>query len=185
MSRTCDGSGYCLLQTWGDDGYEYYKDPDCICEHNCEPKLCPNYVLCKVKAPQCIFYCHASMCTNCNITFGTWMGGKGIPLKSEIDECPICFDQHVQGISQPFCDHMICIKCFNRCYYGDDDENEPQFPYSSEIEDEYYDDRENPKWEIDYPLIKEYNEAWDHWDEAKSEKRCNEEYLKRCPICRK
>ena len=50
----------------------------------------------------------------------------------------------------------ICIECFKRCYYGDFS-NEPTFPYP-EIEDEYYDDMNNIKWELNYPLIKEYNE---------------------------
>jgi len=35
--------------------------------------------------------------------------------------------------------HTLCINCFKRCYYSND-ENKPEFPYS-EIED-----TENPKW---------------------------------------
>lgn len=41
-----------------------------------------------------------------------------------------------RSVSQPNCEHTLCINCFKRCYYG---ENEPTFPYP-DIEDEYYDD---------------------------------------------
>ncbi len=44
-------------------------------------------------------------------------------------------------------------------FYGND-VNEPTFPYP-EIEDEYYEDEENPKWDSEYHLIKIYNESLD------------------------
>jgi len=82
----------------------------------------------------------------------------------------------MSGISQPNCEHTTCIDCFKRCHYGDDTENEPKFPYP-DIEDEYYDNEENPKWDNDYPLIKKYNEDWNKWDDEKNQKYVNAEYL--------
>ena len=42
-------------------------------------------------------------------------------------------------------------------HFGDEaNEGEPIFPYS-DIEDEYQDEPQNPKWDNDYPLIKIYN----------------------------
>ena len=43
-------------------------------------------------------------------------------------ECPICLENK-RIISQPNCNHKICINCFRQCYYGDDnDEYEPEAP---------------------------------------------------------
>lgn len=82
----------------------------------------------------------------------------------------------------PRCEHSVCIECFKRCYYGSK-ENEPEFPYP-EIEEEYDDDPENPKWN-NYPLIQIYNEEYDIWLDEKEEKYLNEENLRKCPLCRK
>jgi hypothetical protein len=99
------------------------------------------------------------------------------------EECPICLE-FKRSISHPNCEHTLCIECFKRCYYGDDNtENEPKFPYP-DIEDEYYEDQDNPKWETDYTLIKIYNEEWNKWDDEKTQKY-NEEYLRTCPLCRR
>lgn len=119
--------------------------------------------------------------------FGTWKyqgqeykTGKGILEIHDNLECPICLKEK-RSISQPNCEHTVCIECFKRCYYGDD---EPTFPYP-DIEDEYYEDfhnpKQNPKWDTDYPLIKIYNEEFTKWIQ-----KCeNEEYLHKCPLCRK
>jgi hypothetical protein len=115
--------------------------------------------------------------------FGTWKGGKGILEVRHNLECPICLEMK-ECISQPMCNHSICISCFKRCYYGDENlDGKPIFPYP-DIEDEYYDDSENIKWD-EYPFIKIYNEEWNKWDDEKNENYKNEENLRICPICRK
>jgi hypothetical protein len=150
---------------------------------------CKNYELCEAVLPKWWFECKGNyLCTNCHMMFGTWKfqgqacrTGKGALDISDNVECPICLEVK-RSISQPNCDHSLCIKCFKRCYYGDDDtENEPKFPYP-DIEDEYYNNIENPKWENNYPLIKIHNEEWNKWDDEKYE---NEECLHKCPLCRK
>jgi hypothetical protein len=99
-------------------------------------------------------------------------------------ECPICLEIK-ECISQPRCNHSLCISCFKRCYYRDNNiDGQPVFPYP-DIEGEYYDDAENIKWVDDYPLIKIYNEEWNKWDDIKTEKYENETYLRICSICRK
>ena len=75
----------------------------------------------------------------------------------------------------------MCIDCFKRCYYGyGDTKNEPPFPYPKHIEDEYWDNQENQKWENDYPLIQIYNEEWNKWENKKHK---NEKNLQKCPLC--
>ncbi len=80
--------------------------------------------------------------------------------------------------------HFACIDCFKRCYYGDL-ACEPKFPYSLEILDEYEADMDNPKWDLEYPLIRQYDIAWDKWEEEREIIINQEDYLKRCPMCRK
>jgi len=150
---------------------------------------CKNYIICGCLLPIWWFDCKGSyLCTGCHIAFGSWKSGhvnysgKGILTVSDNLECPICLEIK-ECISQPRCEHSACISCFKRCYFGDES-GEPTFPYS-DIEDEYYDDQENPKWSNDYPLIKIYNEEWNKWDDDKIYKYENEEHLRCCPVCRK
>lgn len=68
--------------------------------------------------------------------FGTWGSGKnrhegkGVLEPSDDHlECPICLEYKI-GISQPRCNHKVCVDCFKRCHYGDKNvEEEPSFPY--------------------------------------------------------
>lgn len=153
---------------------------------------CKNYELCESVLPKWWFECKGNyLCENCHMMFGTWGSGekahtgKGIlEISNNIINCPICLEGK-KCISQPRCNHYVCISCFKRCYYGDSDSyGEPIFPYP-DIEDEYYDDQENIKWMKNYPLIKIYNEEWNKWDDEKSKKYANEHNLRVCPICRK
>jgi hypothetical protein len=151
---------------------------------------CKNYELCNSLLPEWWFECKGNyLCTDCHMMFGTWGSGENLHTGKGILEinnniyCPICLECK-KGISQPRCEHFICIDCFTRCYYGNTDEKEPIFPYP-DIEDEYYDDQKNIKWENDYPLIKTFHEEWNNWDDKRMEKYDNEEYLRICPMCRK
>ena len=138
---------------------------------------CKNYELCESVLPKWWYNCKGKyLCTNCDM-----MWRKGILEINDNLECPICLEVK-RGISQPNCEHTVCIDCFKRCYYGDQS-GEPQFPYP-DIEDEYYDDQENPKWNIQYPLIKIYNDEYKKWDDNREKKYNNEEHLRRCPFCR-
>lgn len=148
---------------------------------------CHNYELCEAMLPDWWFDCKGNyLCTNCDVMFGTWgeYTGRGNLMFKNKFKCPICFDIK-RSVSYPNCNHYSCIDWFKRCYYGDDDyDNEPLFPYPN-IENDYYDDQENSKWDIEYPLIKKYNKEWNRWDSRKMEKYDNESYLRRCPLCRK
>ena len=140
---------------------------------------CKNYILCESVLPKWWFDCKGRyLCTNCHMTTHNW-----ILEKHDNVECPICLDEKI-GISQPNCNHPLCINCFKRCYYGDyGKDTEPIFPYP-EIEDEYYDDTSNPKWD-NYPLIEIYHKNCDIWGKYIQEKNKNEKHLSKCPLCRK
>ena len=148
---------------------------------------CKNYELCECVLPKWWFECKENyLCTGCHMMFGTWgesHTGKGILEISNNLECSICLENK-RSTTYPNCEHTVCIECFKRCYYGDDDtENQPKFPYP-DIEDEYFEDQNNPKWKTYYPLIKIYNEEWNIWQDEKDQKYENEEYLRKCSLCR-
>jgi hypothetical protein len=138
---------------------------------------CKNHELCGEVLPDWWWDCKAKyLCTNCDMLFGSTLE------TIETVECPICLEEK-RGVSQPKCSHSLCIGCFKRCYYGDT-EGEPDFPYP-DIEEEYWEDQDNPKWNRDYPLIAVYHETWNMWDDARSMKYEREENLRICPLCRK
>ena len=115
------------------------------------------------------------LCDDCDITYE-----KTLEIKDNI-ECPICLEIK-RGVSQPNCSHFTCVDCFKLCYYSYEIV-EPKFPYP-ELENEYDDDMNNPKWINDYPLIRPY------WIElrkynSKIKEKEEKEFLKKCPLCRK
>ena len=143
---------------------------------------CKNYIICETVLPKWWFECKGSyLCTNCDMMFGTGESVEHKNIGKGNLECPICLELK-ECVSQPRCNHSLCISCFKRCYYGEY-KGEPIFPYP-DIEDEYYEDIENVKWE-NYTLIKQYNEEWDKWNDEKDKQYEREEYLRKCPLCRK
>ena len=158
---------------------------------------CNNYELCKgLSAPDCGWERRGNyLCLNCDMFFNSKaVYGEGITLKEgklEFSdnnfECIVCYEPNKRSITLLKCNHKMCIECFKRCHYGDENlDNEPEFPYP-EIEEEYYDDIDTSRWDNDpdYPLIKSYNEEWNKWDDARELNRSRETYLKVCPLCRK
>jgi hypothetical protein len=152
---------------------------------------CKNYVLCEETFPDWWYDCKGQyLCTNCDIAFGTWTSGdtvktgSGILKTTENVYCPVCFETKL-GISYPNCSHTACIDCMKRFFYGECI-NEPAFPYP-EIEDEYYDEDDDDvrrQLKTDYPLIKPHLEECRVWEEDAARVYENEEYLRKCPICR-
>ena len=95
-------------------------------------------------------------------------------INKEIDniKCSI-YLENKKSISQPNCN------CFKICYYGDENINEPAFPYP-DIEDEL-----NQKWEKEYPLINLYNKKCDEIQKEQDTQYDNEYYQRKCPLCHK
>lgn len=182
MTKNCKGDGMCLTQ---EDLNSYTKDSDYICNYNCVPIKCPNYVICENSDPRWVLRCHNGLCTNCDISFGKWQGGKGILNMKDNEDCCICFEIK-KCISNPKCDHFICIDCFKRCYYGsnEDSNKEPPFPYPDK-ENDYFENSDDPIWSNDETIMK-WNQEWIIWDDARTERSQNEhKILAKCPLCRK
>ena len=170
--------------------FDYEEKNKYIDEGNQESIKCKNHELCGGGlAPDFGFYTKSGkeyLCINCDMMFGTCgtsHKGKGVLPITDNLECSVCFETK-RSIEQPNCKHTLCIDCFKRCYYKCYDvENEPIFPYP-DIEDEYYDNQENSKWDNDYPLIKIYNEECNKWHDKIEQKYKYEKYLRKCPLCR-
>lgn len=150
---------------------------------------CPNFKICETIIPKWYYGCHNGVCRNCDMFFGNWnnkirsKSGNNLIFRESV-ECPICHEENVEGVEMPKCNHAICISCFKRCFNGDESrDEEPEFPYP-EIEDEYDEDPDNKKWEIDYPLIRIYHEELSRWDDERQAQYDREEYLRKCSLCR-
>lgn len=172
--QSCKGDGSCLEQT--DYRNAYKKFNDISCTHDCQPIKCPNYSVCEHLEPQWILWCYKGTCPICASSFGHLQF-------QENTECPVCLEIKpcVKGLK---CNHYTCIDCFKRCHlppYWNDPQ--PQFPYDSELEDEYDSQREDPRWRND-PLIQKYEEDLDKWEDDRNEREESESYLKLCPMCR-
>lgn len=139
---------------------------------------CKNYWLCKIE-----YYDHPcgtrasrkGLCVGCDVVYG-----KELELVDEV-ECPVCLETG-PGVVQPRCTHVTCLECFKRMRHGDEDlDNEPKFPYSSKIEEEYDNrsDDDDPRWELD-PNIIRWRDEWNAWDDAR-QPGAN---LLICPMCR-
>jgi hypothetical protein len=174
--QLCKGDGSCLEQTDCRNGYKKYDDVSC--SHNCQPIRCPNYCVCESLVPQLYLWCYKGLCSSpCATSFGYLQF-------TESKECPICLETKpcVKGLK---CDHTTCIDCFKRCHlppYWND--SQPEFPYDSELEDEYDSQWEYPRWRTD-PLIQKYETDLKNWELEREIKEASESYLKVCPLCRK
>jgi hypothetical protein len=176
MAQTiCKGDGSCLEQTDYRNVYKKYENVSC--NHSCQSIQCPNYLVCERLEPQWVLWCHKGTCMNCAVTF------HGYLQFQENIECPICTETSmcVKGLK---CSHYICVDCFKRCHlppYWDDPQ--PEFPYDSELEDEYESQWDYPRWRND-PLIQKYENDCKLWEVEREIKEASESYLKVCPVCR-
>ena len=179
----CSGDGECLLQT--DTGYARSDDYECV--HDCVAVQCPNFEICESVAPKEILGCHAGLCHNCDIMFGRWQGGKGALTIGNLEECYVCFEENVKGVSMPKCDHVICTSCFKRFFYGDR-RALPKCPFP---ETEYYDfvdsNAERPDWLDDDAMarIQRWEQICNSIQLSRDKEYEKERNLRCCPFCRK
>jgi len=146
---------------------------------------CDNFEICEAILPDWWFECKGNyLCCNCHMMFGTWGDkiGKGTLQFYDNLECPICLE-NTRCVSQPNCNHSVCINCFKRCYYG---KEYPLFPYP-ELEDKYYDDVvnniyiNNSKWDAYRNKIDEYELLYKNIEYYNQ----FENTINKCPLCRK
>jgi hypothetical protein len=169
----CHGDGICLTQD--DTLNNYIKNKDYICEYNCSAVKCDNFLVCGEVLPKHLID-HNDFCVSfqCKLSFGKLVFTDNI-------DCPICFEVKM-GVKQINCDHKICIDCFKRCHYGIHYIPQPVFPYSREIEDEWFNG--DPRW-VNDALIKKYEKECELYELTIDETYEKEASLRICSICRK
>ena len=103
--------------------------------------------------------------------------------KTEDHESSMDYCETYINTSEEKCEHYLCLQCFDNNWYAYDKIPKPQYPYSDEIYEEYYQDPENEKWK-GYPLMYVYYKQMTLWHKLKN-KICDKyEPLRKCPICR-
>jgi hypothetical protein len=180
-SQYCNSDGRCLKKI---SNNFYYVSSKFFCLNNCQAIPCANNIVCDKLMPKYLLDEFDQLCTVCYNAFGKHVGGNGRLEKKEIDECPICYDENVFGISNPKCNHFMCINCFKTCYNNILNEIkpdiEPPFPYSQDIYQIYLDEPHNEIWGH-YNEIVQWELDYNTWSNRQNSYR----KLDRCPICRK
>lgn len=173
----CDGTGQCLIQN-GD--YTYSTDPMCV--HKCAPIACANFPICGEMRPRC-FMKTGSLCTNCDIIYGTWTKkGRGELMSNVRAECPVCFESDRQMVQNPWClpttMHLVCVECFRQIYDYElaNKTSMPCFPGTKDEEESYYDDIYAEQFQTQ--LFREFADAYEEWE------RRADDWSPSCPICR-
>lgn len=154
---------------------------------------CANFKVCRNYEHKNFSRNKNDICQNCDIHIGKWRGGKGNLQFKIIDTCCICYEENLEGVSLPKCQHYICIHCFNKCF----DLTDPPF-YPTELDDlseelcciseQFSNQSEYAHYVIlaeRHPeiaeLIMNYANSKNKWKERERiDKR-----LSKCPICRK
>lgn len=177
----CDGSGYCLTVKL-------------ICNFNCKPKKCPNYIICNNKVPWFILEFNKGVCNECITRVGTCLENPTLsnPVLEftqhilEPIECPVCFQSFNEGVKNPRCSHVTCISCLKAIYWYEDNlfsELRPVFPEESGKEEDYL---LEPNLYINDQLVNEWKRQLGSWNEFRINFVLNnKKYLKRCPLCRR
>ena len=97
--------------------------------------------------------------------------------ESSMDYCETYIDK-----CESNCEHYLCLQCFDNNWYAYNNIPEPQYPYSEEIYEEYYQDPEDEKWK-NYPLMDVYYQQMTLWHKLKNEILDKYEPLRKCPVC--
>ena len=179
--KECSGDGRCLIKT---NHNLYCLNSKYKCNKDCHIMQCKNYLVCETLMPEYILKNHDELCVNCFVAFGKWQGGHGILPQKKLDECYICYENNIWGISNPNCSHFICIDCFKKCYKdvfsGLYPDPEPEFPFSNDVHQIYSSNPHNEIWNS-YEEISEWEILHNEWTNRQN----NKVNINRCPFCRK
>jgi len=78
---------------------------------------CKNYEVCEgILAPWWFDCKNNYICTHCDMIMGKWINGNELLQFTNDIECPVCLNIK-RCVSQPKCEHNICIECFKLIYY--------------------------------------------------------------------
>jgi hypothetical protein len=151
---------------------------------NCDGIKCKNYEVCATVLPPDYYNWKGRyVCTSCFNSFGNWdnAGGNGELAFGDGFTCQICLE-YKRCLTHPRCNHIMCVGCFN-AGWCDEPSGPPDFPYSDEIISEWVGDKDNPKWDVEYPLLRLWDDAYDEWMEGVEVISQSLAYFMHCPMC--
>ena len=159
-------------------------------EEYCYSVKCKNNKVCNGLLPDRWYEVRGRyLCIQCEKTFGKLNEnpGRGELKFTDNIVCLQC-NNKCEGVSyprcEPHCDHYLCLKCFDNNWYNYNKIPAPEFPYNEEIQEQYYDDYNNNKWD-NYELIDLYLKQMKLWNQLKNEIFDKYEPFRKCPICKK
>ena len=154
---------------------------------------CPNFKVCGQKLSEGHMAVFGGRCCPCDMYIGTWCGGKGNLDFRTIEECCICLETNIDGVSCPRCSHYVCVKDFKKMYKCLRP-TEMEILWKAEMalmslndssDDESDDDGYRKQWlriVFKYTCITgESDSVEEEYYESESEEDKN---LRRCPLCR-
>jgi len=108
---------------------------------------------------------------NCASSFG-----KALSFMEEEFECPVCLQNHSVGIRHPSgCNHVFCVGCTERLFWGDRTEIDPRdYGFTGDG------DNSLDEW-TETDEAGDYNQALDEQEQIDDQFRPDE----RCPLCRR
>lgn len=117
-NKQCKGDGSCLSQTGvyidGIETYEHHED--ILCEYNCMPQPCPNFIFCTGVCPHWVFDCHEDFCMSCAMC-----SYNDMEIFETDEECVICMQKQGKMMKFPAgCGHSFCGKCTRNIMKCDD-----------------------------------------------------------------
>jgi hypothetical protein len=151
---------------------------------------CKNHKVCNGLLPDRWYkYRDRYLCIPCEKMFGKLLNpenkNNGELVFVNNITCLQCNSQS-DGVKYPKCEkekeHYLCLQCFDNNWYAYNNIPEPQYPYSEEIYEEYYQDPEDEKWK-NYPLMDVYYQQMTLWHKLKNEILDKYEPLRKCPVC--
>lgn len=207
-NNQCKGNGGCLIpESTTLERINYIPNPSIKCQFICKPKKCPNFIICQAKLPEWVLSCNYGLCNQCANSYGrlniiekeicSVCHQKTLKYYIKMKNCPhtlcnACYFYAYYGKNEEIDDEdggggsnppapptSTFVTATSGTKGGSAKLKEPKFPYPQDVEDEYYDDQDNPKWTND-EKIQQYLIDWSKWDELREKQYADgfEDYYK-------
>lgn len=167
--KSCPGEGHCLRQT----RWTWIYSREGQCEHNCQPRKCPNFIFCGEVYPAYFHGCWGETCIYCDQTFGKKLIFE---KKEKKEECPVCLEDKDLFIKLLNCDHFLCLVCYRQLH-----RDSFNFEGHDLTKDNIFPEPKVALKKSDYPPSPKDDSDQDDSDESDYE---NDPVQRKCPLCR-
>lgn len=95
---------------------------------------CPNHRVCGNLVSEGHMELYNGMCLYCSMYIGEWCGGRKLAWRN-IEDCCVCYEENLTGVSIPWCDHFVCVECFKKLFRCLSDEWNEQSENDTDVVD--------------------------------------------------